>query len=455
MDILFLESGDHDHQTLASYLEKNGHHIHSAANLEEVFTLAEQEHPQVIVLDCDEHPPETITRIRHAPGLDASCKIIVTTTDTSLDNAIASMQEGSYTYLQPPYHAEQARVLMEKIEMEIRTRKRLEALQHDLTNSQPGLLLQSKNPAAQHAYDVAFKAARSHASILLLGANGTGKTVLAKQIHDYSPRKEEAFVTVSCPSLSRELLESTLFGHVKGSFTGASSDTWGKVKAADKGTLFLDEIGELPMEIQPKLLRLLQSHQYERLGENKIRNADVRVIAATNRNISEEVSKGNFREDLLYRLNVITINIPSLNTRTEDVEDLAMSFLHYFCMRQNRPAMKFSDEALEEIRRYCWPGNLREMSNTLERAVILCEHDIIYPNDLRLMRASEAFSGPRVGSPVTIDELVQAHISSIVSKSESMEDAANILGIDTATLYRKRKKMGLVSPRSKRQSSVD
>jgi NtrC-family two-component system response regulator AlgB len=297
----------------------------------------------------------------------------------------------------------------------------------------------------QKAFEVALKAAATPATILLLGESGTGKTVFARAIHQNSAQKENAFVTVNCPSLSRELLESELFGHVKGAFTGAVADTTGKVALADGGTLFLDEIGDLPTAIQPKLLRLLQEREYERVGETKTRRANVRVISATNRDLEKTVKDGRFREDLYYRLNVISIHLPPLRERLADLENITDSYLRFFAGQCGKRLKGFSKEAAQAIRDYPWPGNLRELRNVIERAVILAGSDEIdlpdLPEKFSVMSQSPGTQGVQVGAKISLADLETEHIARVIQQAATMEEAANILGIDPATLYRKRKRM--------------
>jgi len=277
----------------------------------------------------------------------------------------------------------------------------------------------------------------------MLGESGTGKSALARQIHLWSLRAKEPFVTVSCPSLSRDLLESELFGHIKGAFTGAVTNTNGKVAAADRGTLFLDEIGELPLEIQPKLLRLLQEREYERVGETKSRMANVRVIAATNRNLKEAVTRGTFREDLLYRLDVISLHMPPLRDRASDIIPIAENQLHQIAGHIGRNLKGFSEAARSAMERYSWPGNIRELRNVIERATILSTGDQIEATDLPSFLGEALPGAPSLGGPFSIDEIEAEHIRQVLARTKTLQEAAAILKLDPTTLLRKRKSLNL------------
>jgi NtrC-family two-component system response regulator AlgB len=303
--------------------------------------------------------------------------------------------------------------------------------------------LQTEEPIMQQALDLVFKAAASEATILLRGESGTGKGVLARTIHARSARAAAPFVTVQCPSLSAELVESELFGHVRGAFTGAVRDTLGKVAAAEGGTLFLDEIADLPSTLQPKLLRLLQEKQFERVGETRTRASNVRIVAATNHNLEAETAAGKFREDLLYRLNVIEVTLPPLRQRRGDILPLAEHLLRFFARQSGKDMAAFTDEAREAMLRYPWPGNLRELRNAIERAVILTANTVIGLADLPSQVGSPALPGVEVGAAVTLDQLEAEHIRRILAATVTIEDAARTLGIDASTLYRKRKRYGL------------
>jgi NtrC-family two-component system response regulator AlgB len=294
---------------------------------------------------------------------------------------------------------------------------------------------------SQRTLQLAMRAANSNAAILILGETGTGKSLLAQTIHQNSPIRQKPFVTVNCPCLNHELLESDLFGHVRGAFTGAVQDTWGKVATAEGGTLFLDEIGDLPMSLQPKLLRLLQEKQYERVGEATSRSANVRIIAATNRDLKGEVAAGRFREDLYYRLNVIAIDVPPLRGRVGQIMAAAEAFLEAVCSQLGRPSPGFASEARGILENYAWPGNLRELRNVVERAAILSSGEALGGSDFPALLAQAPASRFQVGSAISLQALETAHIQMVIANSATLEEAARILEIDKSTLYRKRKQM--------------
>jgi NtrC-family two-component system response regulator AlgB len=279
--------------------------------------------------------------------------------------------------------------------------------------------------------------------VLLRGENGTGKGVLARALHAFGPRRERPFVVVNCPTLSAELLASELFGHARGSFTGAVRDQPGRVEAAEGGTLFLDEIAELPPALQAKLLRFLQERQFERVGEVRTRTADVRVVAATNRELEKEVAEGRFREDLLYRLNVLELTVPPLRERREDLPELAQALVAFAARSFGRAAPSIGEEALAALAAHPWPGNVRELKNVLERALILGKGP-----ELLAAHLPERFAGragqnaqPGPGADCTLEELERAHLKSVLARAATQEEAARILGIDASTLWRKRKKL--------------
>jgi two-component system, NtrC family, response regulator AlgB len=306
----------------------------------------------------------------------------------------------------------------------------------------PEVSFTSQHPGMLRAMELARQVAASEAVVLLRGPSGTGKTVLARAIHGWSHRADKPFGTISCPTLSPDLLESELFGHMKGAFTGALRDNPGRVAACEGGTLFLDEIGDLPLALQPKLLRFLQDRDYERVGDHRTRKADVRIITATNTDLDKAVREGRFREDLYYRLNVIQIDLPPLADRPDDVEILAKNMLEFFAAQNHKVLKGFSDPAIKALREYSWPGNIRELRNAVERAAILCATDTV---QIEHLPASVAPHTPplQLGDHVSLKTIEENHIRRVVASTKTLQEAAIILGIDQATLWHKRKQYGI------------
>lgn len=446
MNVLIIDDEANIQKITSVALETMGHVPLTAFNGNQAMKKIQNEKIDAIFLDLrleTENGLDVYERIR-AEGCEQP--VIIFTAYSSIETAIEATRKGVFDYVPKPFVPEQIRQALKKLESTLSLKSRVAALESEANDQNSAITFESSDPVVQQTYQIAEKAARSDATVLILGPSGTGKSVLAKHIHRCSDRADKAVVTVHCPSLSRELLESELFGHVKGAFTGAIKETWGKVATADQGTIFLDEIGDLPPEIQAKLLRLLQDRAYERVGETKTRSADVRIIAATNKNLEEEVANGTFREDLFYRLNVINLTMPSLNERADDIIPVAERYLELYCRKMGKTTMKLSSEARRDFMRYSWPGNLRELSNVIERGVILCNGPEIDSSCLPIAHAKQGQNnhGIRPGSMVSLEELEKEHILQILDKSTSLDEAARILGIDTTTLYRKRKRMGMI-----------
>ena len=316
--------------------------------------------------------------------------------------------------------------------------KRIARLAAELASAAPPASFESDDPRMAQVYDVLFHTARSSASLLILGERGTGKSLAALAVHDRSHLADGPFVTLSCRNLAPAQIESELFG---------GADTAGKIAAAHGGTLFLDEIGDLPKHLQPRLLRLLQDGEYEPAGENTSRPANVRLIAAASRDLSAAVAAGAFREDLFYRLNVVSVTIPPLRQRPVDVLRLAEHFLAFFGRQIGVRVESFDPAARDRLLAHSWPGNVRELRNFVERAVILGRTPLSDVDPFEVLGESSAPpSAVRVGAPVRIEALERLHIERVLEFTETQEAAARILGIDPATLYRKRKKWERESP---------
>jgi len=444
MNVLIIDDDLGIRETLGTALETMGHKVDTAASRSAAEKKLRNESFEVAFLDIRLGAENGLDVLPDLLRLSPRLAVVVITAYSSIETAVLAIQRGAFDYLAKPFKPAQIVQMLERVAKTRQLETRISDLEGQL--SRPGAdveLVATSDPQMERLIEVAKKSASSDANILMLGESGTGKSVLARQIHRWSSRAKEPFVTVSCPSLSRDLLESELFGHMKGAFTGAVATTWGKVAAADRGTLFLDEIGELPLEIQPKLLRLFQEREYERVGESKIRMANVRVIAATNRNLKEAVARGTFREDLLYRLDVISLQVPALRERPNDILSIAENQLQQFARQSGRSVKGFSEAARHVIEHYPWPGNIRELRNVIERATILTTGDQIDVIDLPSSLSDAVVESPAVGGTYSIEEIEAEHIRQVLARSKSIQQAATILKLDPTTLLRKRKSLNL------------
>jgi NtrC-family two-component system response regulator AlgB len=376
-------------------------------------------------------------------ALRPSLEIVVITAFATVATAVEAIQLGARDYLPKPFTPAQIRQVVERVAERRALERRVDDLQTRLGEAAPEIDLETESPRMKTLLDVIGKAAKHDVPVLLRGENGTGKSVLARRVHALSSRRANPFVVVNCPTLSTELLASELFGHAKGAFTGAVRDQPGRVEAAEGGTLFLDEVGELQPSLQAKLLRFLQEKQFERIGENQTRRADVRIVAATNRDLEKEVEAGRFREDLRYRLNTFELVVPPLRDRKEDIERLARQFLTFFARQQRRSSPELTPDARAALNGYAWPGNVRELRNAMERAIILASGTRISADALPDRIVERAVGAAFVGGDFTLDALEREHIVRVLVRHPALEEAAAVLGIDVSTLWRKRKREGL------------
>jgi two-component system, NtrC family, response regulator AlgB len=453
MDFLVIDDDKTFRDATCLLIDTEGHYAEAARSGELGLIELKEGKFDAVLLDLNLGAEKGLDTLEQILKRQPNLPVIIFTAQGSVKNAVEAMRRGAVDFLEKPFTREQFHLVLARVQRFHQLNQNIERLEREIKDSHaqsPEILLDSSTPVMKEVMETLLRAAKTPASILLLGESGTGKSVAARAIRQHSHLADKPFVTVSCPSLSRELLESELFGHVKGAFTGAMRDHWGKVKAASGGTLFLDEIGDLPMEIQPKLLRLLQEREYERVGENVIRQAEVRIIAATSHDLKKRTAEGAFREDLYFRLNVITAEMPPLRQRQEDLIRFAGHFLKHFSALCARRLDGFSEEASAAILAYPWPGNLREMRNAIERAVIMARGNKInledFPPELRgqaLAGTSGADGMLQVGALVSMEQLEEAHIRKVLERTANLAEAAQILGIDQATLYRKRKKIGL------------
>jgi DNA-binding NtrC family response regulator len=380
----------------------------------------------------------TMKRLREDP---ASPAIIVLTGRATVETAVEAMKNGAFDYLTKPYKLDELIVLINRAHEYRALGVKSRLLEQELVRLEtpPDFVGASRQLAEVHA--LIRKAAPTDSPVLILGESGTGKELVANTLWRASLRRDRPFIPLNCASFSEHLIESELFGHEKGAFTSAVSTKNGLVEVADTGTLFLDEIGELPLPLQPKLLRFLDAGEFRRVGGTRAMSVDVRLIAATNRDLRGLIASGGFREDLFYRLNVITITIPPLRERAEDVPELARHFLRSCSRRAPCAARDFSPAALLALAGYAWPGNVRELQNVVERAVILCESELIEPKDLGMAPPPAAAERGGAGS---LGEIEREHILRVLREAGGNQSrASQLLGIDRKTLYLKLRKYGL------------
>lgn len=442
LHILIVDDELNIRKTLSVSLETEGHRITAVSNFQDALAEASRRSFDLAFVDLRLGTDDGLDLIPALLATTPWLKVIVITAYASIDTAVEAMRRGATDYIPKPFTPAQISLAVRKV-IEVRSlEQKVAALQEDLGRQHPEIDFSTLNPLMQKVIKLARQAAASEATLLLRGESGTGKTVLARAIHFWSNRAAKPFNIVSCPALSPQLLESELFGHVKGAFTGAVRDNLGRIAASDGGTLLLDEISDLPLPLQPKLLRFIQDRDYERVGDTVTRKADVRLIAATNTRLEDAIKEGHFREDLYYRLNVIPIEIPPLRDRPEDVPVLANRLLAFHARTNHRSYLGFKDDALRALADHSWPGNVRELSNTIERAAILCQTDQIgldcLPTNM-LPRGAEV----KIGDSISLEKLEEAHIRRVLASSRSLQEAAGLLGIDVATLWRRRKKYGI------------
>jgi NtrC-family two-component system response regulator AlgB len=453
MDFLVIDDDKTFRDATCLLIDGEGHYAEGARSGELGLTELQEGNFNAVLLDLNLGPEKGLDILDQIVKRQPNLPVIIFTAQGSVKIAVEAMRRGAVDFLEKPFTREQFHLVLARVQRVHQDKQKIERLEREVSDSNaqsPEILLDSSTPLMKEVMDTLLRAAKTPASILILGESGTGKSVVARAVHKQSHLADRPFITVSCPSLSKELLESELFGHVKGAFTGALRDHWGKVKAAAGGTLFLDEIGDLPMEIQPKLLRLLQEREYERVGENVTRQAEVRVIAATSRDLRTRVAEGAFREDLYFRLNVIMAEMPPLRQRPGDLIRFAGHYSKHFAALCGRRLEGFSEAALAAIRAYSWPGNLRELRNAIERAVIMAKGNKINLEDLPAELRGQMAPGTKangalveVGSLVSMEKLEEAHLRKVLERTSNLAEAAEVLGIDQATLYRKRKKIGL------------
>jgi NtrC-family two-component system response regulator AlgB len=433
--ILLVDDEHNIVRTMTICLQAAGFSVTSFTDPQQALDAMRRQSFDLGFFDLKMQPLDGLQLLREARQLAPEMTVTLMTAHGSIDSAVEAIKNGAYDYLQKPFEFAELQVFAEKVFEHHQLKTEIQELKAELARRTDTGEIITRSERMKKVMDLTQQVAASNITVLIEGESGTGKELISHYIHRQSARAEKPFVTVNCTALAENLLESELFGHVKGAYTGALRDRQGRFEAADGGSVFLDEIGELAPSLQAKLLRFLQSKEFERVGETATRKVDVRVIAATNRNIEEEVREGRFREDLYYRLNAVKLKLPPLRERPEDIPLLAQYFLQKFGSRAS-----VDEKTQKALSTYPWKGNVRELENVIERAVILARGGKIELH--HLPEEFQAFVGAQ-NAMVTLEELERQHIVRVLRVARDLEDAASILGIDPATLWRKRKKYGL------------
>lgn len=448
--ILIVDDEATQRKVLSGFLKKQGYKIYEASSGNQAIEITSKNIIDLVITDFKMPDISGIEVLKLVRSINPEIAVIIMTAFGTIETAVEAMREGAYNYLTKPINLDELELLINRTFERQRLVSENKLLKEQLIErlTFPGIVSQSA--AMENVLNTASRVARSKASVLIRGESGTGKELIAKAIHFNSQRKEKPFIAVNCAALNENLLESELFGHEKGAFTGADKQRRGRFELADGGTIFLDEIGDIPLATQVKLLRVLQEQQFERVGGSETIKVDVRIIAATNRNLEDLIKAGTFREDLYYRLNVVTIDIPPLRNRREDIPALLEYFLKKFASEQKRDNIAFSKEAWELLLRYNYPGNIRELENIVQRAVILSRQNLITTNELpqvvKEFQKEGDLQKPEMltSLPAQVEKLEKELIFEALRLTNGNQSkAAEMLGISERNLRYKLKKWGV------------
>ncbi|MDH3453814.1 MAG: sigma-54 dependent transcriptional regulator [Desulfuromonadales bacterium] len=449
--ILFIDDEPGSREGLTLLLEREGYRLEAVGAGEEAISLLSRKSYDVIITDLFLPGVSGIDILKHVKEQRLPCNVILITGNATAETAVKAMKEGAFDYITKPVNFEELKVIVAKAVEKSRLVAENLYLRQQLRGKYKFDNMIGNSPAIQPVFARMEKILVTDSTVLILGESGTGKELVARAIHFNGLRKEKPFIAINCGAIPADLLESELFGHMRGSFTGAVADKLGKFELANKGTIFLDEIGTMPLQLQMKLLRVLQEQEVERVGSTSRIKLDVRVISATNADLEGRVSRGEFREDLYYRLNVIPIHLPPLRDRHEDIPLLAKHFLRKICTDMHRPVLEITQGAIRALEAYQWPGNVREMENVIERAVALTDGDIIDRQDLpsQIGGITEENShfptlkipGEGLDLAETIALIEKALIKQALDKSSNVKArAASLLKINRTTLVEKIKR---------------
>ncbi len=439
--LMIVDDELHVRESLASWFTEDGYEVVTASSGKEALAILGRRHIDVVITDIKMPGMDGLELQRHIRNVDPDVVIILVTAYASVSTAVQALKEGAYDYLVKPFDPEELSHVVEKACEKIRLKEENVALKQRIAGISPEIV-EGQSREMRRVLELVDSVAPTDTTVMVRGESGTGKELIARLIHAKSPRAFGPLVAVNCGALSEGVLESELFGHEKGSFTGATSRRKGKLELADGGTLFLDEIGEIPPKVQVELLRALEDHTITRVGGVQEIPVDFRVVCATNRDLEEAVREGTFRQDLYYRINVFQIDIPPLRERREDIMPIAEHFLKKFAAAMGRRVTGFSPEARELLMQYDWPGNVRELANAVERALVVCHEGEIKPEFLPI-RPQGSASEPEPDD-LSLQAVERRHILKVLELEDfNITHAAKRLGIDRVTLYNKMRKYGI------------
>jgi DNA-binding NtrC family response regulator len=444
--ILIVDDDEITCNLLEEVLSKEGYVVDKALNGREAIDKGENKPYDVVLTDIRMIDVDGMEVLRAYRQKSPDSIIIMMTAFGSIETAIRAIKEGAYDYVSKPFKLDEIKLTIRRALEQKRLLQENLFYRQELITKYKLENIVGRSPQMLQVYKTVARVAESRSTILIAGESGTGKELVARAIHFNSPRSSKPYVAVDCGSLAETLLESELFGHVRGAFTGAVTNKKGLFEEADNGTCFLDEVGDISLAMQAKLLRVIQEHEIKRVGGTETTKIDVRIIAATNKNLEELVAEKKFREDLFYRLNVVSIHLPPLRERLDDIPFLADHFLRKYAAENEKPVSRISAEVLDLLLRYQWPGNVRELENVIERAVTLSPHSLILPEDLprRLRVEPSEISATSLPSQVSLTELEKIYIKKVLEETGgNKKRAADILGIDRRTLYRMAARYGI------------
>lgn len=447
--ILIIDDEEAQRNILKGYLEKKDYKIFSAPSGTDGIKVVQNNLIDIVLSDFKMPDKTGLEVLEEVKKINPEISFVILTAFGTIENAVKAMKLGAFDYISKPVDLDELDLLLERIIENKNLKSEIRLLKNQLQEKFKIDSFISHSPKMEEVLSIASRAADSKATVLITGESGTGKEVLAKSIHYISPRKDKPFIAVNIPALPETLLESELFGHEKGAFTGADKSKKGRFELADMGTIFLDEIGDIPLNLQVKLLRVLQEHQIEKLGSTEIVNIDVRIIAATHQNLDQKIKDGTFREDLYYRLNIVSLHIPPLRERKEDIIPLIDYFVEKYSKENGREKLSLSKEAIDLLLKYNFPGNVRELENVIERAIVLCRGEAITLNDLpnvvKGFKAEKEIPTQEEGTLIEqVEVLEKKLIFDALSKSNGNQSlAGRILGLTERNLRYKMQKYNI------------